>query len=575
MSASNISDSEVLLFIGAGATAQLGMPQSDLQSKILRAFADRKKYERLEDILSDSRGEKIFGSTPPFEGRNVTVMSAFIRFLGDDLKKDWLAVDDEDMKNGHRVFGESVDEIILRKRIMELRREYDWNALKRIIQVCPHDKDEDNLIRDIYTMIDMKLRDKQSIKVKTITGETENIDTERLSKARNCLVLFVNILFANAWYGLSQGKRSDDFQKYIKFIESYARIIQKEGGYFSNKYELTLPAFYKFSTSIVSLNFETVFLWLLFNANRSVNHSGFYLPQNARKMEQWLYFGMPSKCRKISESEEDRKPGKISFSKDETSVFRENECKSTGTPVGRIGSFYFAHGCCNWRECPSCGRMMYYLGDRWGTKSKHVNPPFPIPLFENNDFNRTEKESKWKENLRYDSLECISCEGETIASNAPMVMQTMIKGIPTSFLDEIQRESRVLLCKARHIVLLGYQLPPDDVLWQEAFSEAVRFRLNTENEAYCTVIVGYKGEKRWIKGDEMMNYAEVHRYNKDSRAYGATAIVNAVAIFGKKNVRAYCGGIPDVFGNGLEADVREILYPNWVDWKGTRIEKWN
>ena len=135
MSASNISDSEVLLFIGAGATAQLGMPQSDLQSKILRAFAGRKNYERLEDILSDSRKEKIFGSTPPFAGRDLIVMAAFIRFLGDDLEKDWFAADDEDMKNGHVVFGENVDESRLRNRIMELRREYDWNALKKIIQI--------------------------------------------------------------------------------------------------------------------------------------------------------------------------------------------------------------------------------------------------------------------------------------------------------------------------------------------------------------------------------------------------------------------------------------------------------
>ena len=567
---------EVVLFIGAGATAQLGMPQTDLQTKSLRAFASRKPSDSLEDILADSRPKKIFGMTPAFEGRNLEIMAAFIRFLGDDLEKDWNLVDGADLWNGRAVFGESADENLLRSRILELRREYDWNALKRIIQVCPHDEKEDNLVRDVYTMIDMKLRDKQGIKVKSQGGEVEIIEPERLPKARNCLVLFTNILFANAWYGLSRGKRSEQFQKYVRFMESLAHLMQKEGVRLGGEIgNLQSAEFYRHSTSIITLNFEIVFLWLLFNANKKVNHNGTYLSRTAQRLEQWVDFGVPSKSRKISTKKADREAGKFSYSQSETSVFRSNEYTVPGNPVSRIGGFFFAHGCCNWRECPSCGRMMYYLGDRWGYDSVHANPPFPVPLFENNDFNRTAKEEEWKSKLRYDSLECISCSGETIASNAPMIMQTMIKGMPTSFLDEVQRESRVLLRKARHVVLFGYQLPPDDILWQESFAEAVRCRKDTDDKAYCTVVVGHLGEKRWLYGDDMVEYAEKHRYTKDAVGRGARAIVNAVAIFGKGQVRTWCGGIPQVFGDGTEADVKEILYPKgFVDWKGTRLENW-
>ena len=49
---------EVVLFIGAGATAQLGMPQTDLQTKILRALASHNPSDSLEDILADSRPKK-------------------------------------------------------------------------------------------------------------------------------------------------------------------------------------------------------------------------------------------------------------------------------------------------------------------------------------------------------------------------------------------------------------------------------------------------------------------------------------------------------------------------------------
>ena len=181
----NLSFPETVLFIGAGATAQLGMPQSDLQTKIFRAFSNRVSGARLEDILADSRSKKIFGMTPAFEGRNLEILASFIRFLGDDLEKDWNVVDEEDMINGRLVFGENVDENILRSRIMELRREYDWNALKQIISVCPHDEGEDNLIRDVYTLIDMKLRDKLGIKVRGKNGDVVLIEPNRLPKVRN------------------------------------------------------------------------------------------------------------------------------------------------------------------------------------------------------------------------------------------------------------------------------------------------------------------------------------------------------------------------------------------------------
>ena len=107
------------------------------------------------------------------------------------------------------------------------------------------------------------------------------------------------------------------------------------------------------------------------------------------------------------------------------------------------------------------------------------------------------------------------------------------------------------------------------------FAEAVRCRRDTDDKAYCTVVVGHLGEKRWLYGDDMMEYANKYRYTKDAIERGARAIVNAVAIFGKGQVRAWCGGIPQVFYDGTEADVKEILYPEgFVDWKGTRLENW-
>jgi len=49
-----------------------------------------------------------------------------------------------------------------------------------------------------------------------------------------------------------------------------------------------------------------------------------------------------------------------------------------------------------------------------------------------------------------------------------------------------------------------------------------------------------------------------------SADYGINAIDAAIAVFGEKNVRAYTGGIPQVWlsGNSLDKDkVKDLLYP--------------
>ncbi len=259
----------------------------------------------------------------------------------------------------------------------------------------------------------------------------------------------------------------------------------------------------------------------------------------------------------------------------ESVASRENEDDHIGTPINRAGKFYFAHGSSNWRECPVCGRMTFFHGNNdWGDyKSRKLIPNFPIPLFEAENTDKkefTQKENEWRAKLKYDSLQCMHCGSETKASDAPMIMQTMYKSTPTSFLEEIQRNVKVSLEKARHIVLLGYRLPPDDTIWQHAFAEGVRSRLETENAAFCTVVVGHKGEERWIYSDELDSY--ISKYKDKGNGYGIDAIENAIAIFGKNKVRAWTGGVPQVFGNCTEKDVKDLFYPDFVKWAGTRME---
>ena len=557
--------SETLVLIGAGATASLGMPPTDDQTKIFRSLSDDKKTVEAKNVLKKYFSEK-----------DLLKLDAFLSFL-DGKADNYFLISDSDLENARIVFGETIATGVLQNRILELRSEYDWNALKKIIKVCPHNERSDNLIRDVYSIIDRRILSHQSLKVNcqdksdndNYSLHEEILSQSRLHSARNFLTLFVNMLFAGAWYKISQDEKSDVFEKYKKFINSFDLLMQKEGKqFFQQKKNVHHRSFYLFSTSFVSFNFEMVFPWIFMNSHYELNHHPTYIQDHPLKL--WLDYGVEHRGRKI---EGDRIEPTLEFT--ESVASRENEDDHIGTPLNRAGKFYFAHGSSNWRECPVCGRMTFFHGNNhWGDyKSIKLIPSFPIPLFEVDKIDEsefTQQENIWRKKLKYDSFQCMHCGSETKALDSPMIMQTMYKSTPTSFLEEIQRNVKVSLEKARHIVFLGYRLPPDDTIWQHAFAEGVRSRKETDNAAFCTVVVGHKGEERWIYSDELDSY--INDYKNKGDGYGVDAIENAIAIFDRKNVRAWTGGIPQVFGSCTEKDVKDLFYPDFVKWDGTRLK---
>lgn len=555
-------NSEVLCVIGAGATAALGMPTTAAQTQIFRELSESSDEQKSKEILSHY-----------FSDGDLIKMLAFLNLLYGDDEKNIFQISESDIQNA-KILYENHDRNLLEKRIHELRQEYDWNAAKKILKLCPNpnDKNSDNLILDAYSVIDKKLISRQSLKVQN----DKILSTSRLRGARNFLILFVNMLFASCWNEITKGKKSDEFKTYKKFVNTFDRMMQKEGQIFhQRKYDKSDRKFYLFSTSFVSFNFEMIFPWLFMNSHRELNHRPVYIQDHP--LHLWLDYGCEHRGRKLNKNGE--VVSTLEFT--ESYASRQNEDEHIGTPLVRGGKFYFAHGSSAWRECPVCGRMTFLFGytdKKWDYKSKELIPFFPFPIFDMEKIQResgfTKQEQEWRKNLRYDSIQCMHCGAETKASDSPMIMQTMYKSTPTSFLEEIQRDVKVSLDKARHIVLFGYSFPKDDTIWQQTFAESVRSKLETDEKAFCSVVVGTKGENRWLSGGELLNYVKNHKKDDDKNEWGTLTIENAIAIFGENNVRAFTGGIPQVFGNCTESDVRELFYPkNFVNWKETRVEE--
>ena len=146
-----------------------------------------------------------------------------------------------------------------------------------------------------------------------------------------------------------------------------------------------------------------------------------------------------------------------------------------------------------------------------------------------------------------DARECVHCDTLTYAHHTSTQMQSSLKERPPAFLEEIQRELRVIVKKAKHIVLMGYSLPEDDVNYR-AFFAAHRSDAR-QGDVKCTVVGKEDGYDGWFGPNELDEKIELPR---------SAAVCAARDLFGPENVRFYGGGVPDVFLEGGTVQDRAI-----------------
>ncbi|MBM7540038.1 hypothetical protein [Amphibacillus cookii] len=155
------------------------------------------------------------------------------------------------------------------KRINELRVIYDWDALMQILTRCPKDKHQIIHIEDAYNLIDMHLQTGHGF-----SGNKENpIRPERMIAARNLLNL-LTVLFHSTSYQNMLRDHKNILDQYTEFTEVLALLMQQEGLMRANEQTaFDDRAFYLFSYSVLSMNWDPIFLWLIFNAHKKVNQA--------------------------------------------------------------------------------------------------------------------------------------------------------------------------------------------------------------------------------------------------------------------------------------------------------------
>ena len=530
-----------VLFWGAGATASLGMPTTEGQAKFLRAVAPRPDgKEGLESRVRRGLGNDI-------ADRWVSAFSDLLKILGDREKaRDGsLSVSDildqqlEAMGRNWERRGKDA----LRQRIVQLRSLYDWPALVAAINTCPGATSTDFKLSDLFNLLDMHHQSGHGFPDREKTFLTP----QRVIGARGALGLLIQAMFFVDWH--ARARRRRDLQHHEDFAIALGHRMQNEGqriATLGGPDDFELDDFILGDVDFVSLNWDPIGLWAQFVANRSLNVALDvpYVGCPAHKMALYHelgYFVAGPRVDKKHAGNKVWQPMNVS------SARQLNDRKHGSNLRIRVSKYLFPHGCLWWRECPNCGKLSSYIGDVWEMGSKSLLPPPPLRAFV--DIGQFEswcaeaEEEKWRLG-EVDARACVHCRTLTYAHHTPVVMQTNFKTAPPPFLDEIQREMRVVVQEADHIVLAGYSLPPDDVTYRAFFSARTRRNLNGDTDAgrkvRCSVVgLNHRYGNGWI-------------YPAEIRANGEPpeTVKNAQDVFGEENVRFFGGGVPGVFLDG-------------------------
>ena len=572
------SRSKTVVFWGAGATADLGLPLTQHQADFLCNLTpppapngkDRDLRSRVRKALSVEPDD----NTPE---RWIRALSDLLTILGDDLS----AVGDCDTKDAPSVghvtpnaiaamrtnwhSGASEDEI--RERIIALRTLYDWPALKDVIGVCPRTERDDGDFRielqALFNVLDMHAQGGHGFQERA----GRFLTPQRVLGARNALQMLIQSQFYMAWQ--HRGRTREELRHYYDFSVALGRRMQRQG--------LALEAagtacdsrdFYMSDLSFVSLNWDPIALWCQFVANRNLNNSPAvpHVGCPARKLKIFHDLGHFVAGLRVGKHDKRHTPW---HPMNESSAQRLNDDDHGATDRIRIGKFLFPHGCLWWRKCPSCGKLSSYMGDTWKTNSPTLLPPPPLKAFvEGVTFKPLEEkeseEKKSEESLAWDRGEvdaraCVHCGTLTYMHHTPMQIQSNFKSAPPPFMEEIERDMRVVVENADHIIFMGYSLPPDDVAYRAFF--AARSSRKSDNSPKCSIVLSRDGPPRWLRWPELDDQLKMM---DKTRPPGET-LEAARGLFGRENVRFYGGGIPQVFLNNGN-DVTESAMDQLLDW---------
>lgn len=535
---------KTLFFWGAGATAVLGQRGTAGQSAFIKNLA------KADDPLSGRVRVPLNLDLTDWDGH----LTDLLHILGDS-DPDIFKVTSEAKDAMKRHWSDQRDDAI-DSRIRELRSLFDWSALKEIIQICPaFDEKEGFQLSDLFNILDIHIQSGHGFQA----HDGHFISPTRIIVARKALEMLLHTLFYIDWQSARTNESYKlELEKYHQFARILAEYHQEQGLQLANEHKLDTREFYLADIAFVSLNYDPICLWTQFIANYECNNH--FTPHvDIPRVPLKIFHDLAHFMAVIRIGDPNDNKAHLWYPMNEASAQRLNDRDHTTGRRVRIQKLFLPHGCVCWRECPSCGKLTGYFGQKWEPNSAALIPPPPLKGFWDASTllprPNTEEAKEWAEG-KVDARACAHCDALTYTQHTTTIMQSNFKKTPPPFIQEIQNDLRVAVEAAEHIILFGYSLPPDDVTYR-AFFAARKKRGETVR---CSVVAGTEYGDIWYEATEVDALLKGMKQNESP----ATTIQAARDLFGKDNVRFYGGGIPNIFCDGNKAN-KEKFYQliNW------------
>jgi hypothetical protein len=521
---------KTLFFWGAGATAVLGQRGTFGQIAFIKALAEDASLEKrvrlalnLESTVWDAH------------------LTDLLHILGDS-DPDIFIVSSEAKEAMKRHWSDQRDDAI-ESRIRELRSLFDWSALQEIIKICPaFDEKEGFQLSDLFNILDIHIQSGHGFQA----NNGHFISPSRIIVARKALEMLLHTLFYIDWQDARISKVSE-LAKYHQFARLLAEHHQQQGlEQLAKGSKTDTRKFYLTDVAFVSLNYDPICLWTQFIANYECNNH-FPPHVDSPRVQLKIFHDLAHFMAVIRIGDPNDGKAHLWYPMNEASAQRLNDRDHTTGRRVRIQKLFFPHGCVCWRECPSCGKLTAYLGQKWEIASAALIPPPPLKGFWDAGtlLPRLDiEETAWADG-KVDARACAHCNSLTYTQHTTTIMQSNFKKTPPPFIQEIQNDLRVAVEAAEHIILFGYSLPPDDVTYRAFFAA----RKKRENTVRCSVVVGREYGDKWHSKDEIDRLLVEMKQSKPCEP-PTTTLQAARDLFGKDNVRFYGGGIPNVFCDG-------------------------
>lgn len=535
------SHPKTVIFLGAGATANL-MPMTtgiaEFFSKLFLSSEDNNPTLFLHCVEGALEGNESSDVAAFFS------LALILGAIGDSESKKEI---DKKADDYSRQFSGDKDKI--KASLNELKQNYDWQCLKAVAQHS--ERENGNIsIMSLYSILDILIEKNAGFKTNEYFPPYKVIAARRLALLLTNLLLFIK----------TKENLPKDQKLYRKFFKTLANIMGKEAISIANNKQskFTDRGFILFSYAIISFNWDPVLLGMMFEAQKNYNHQAAvpHLGGNVLKLRLFNDFGIV-----IGSLRKERNKKEFLWYQGHESIANRVNDEDYPSRLMRVGKYLFPHGSNAFRICPVCQKTNFVVRGLSDEKTNYLNFYGPQILPEFSSFYEellTEREIAAFKNGEFDVVECYECGHLMQTSDTPLIMQSAVKGTKPPLLQEAVNEMASLTKKAKHLVFLGYSLPPDDTIYKSLFLSSI-----AEKEKKDISIVSYSNNpsgisRDWYYNDEIVKLDKSHLSVYD----------NFKKVFEKKvkNIRISFKGFPQIINpdntsyNSVEEAVHNLLY---------------